>query len=201
MSGIPGIDVSTYQGAINWQAVSQSGIKFAYAKASEGTTIKDKHFAENWNGMGQNGVLRGAYHFYRVANDPAQQADNFLSCLPTKPLQPGDLPPALDLEEQGDQSHIPGILQWLNIVQQAVGRQPVIYTATGFWADAAQLATYPLWVANYGVSQPHLPKGWTVWTFWQYADNGSVPGIAGNVDHNWFNGPLDRLRLFAGYSS
>jgi lysozyme len=197
---VPGIDVSHFQGQVNWQQVAQAGIRFAFAKASEGTNNKDPQFAANWEGMRQNGILRGAYHFYRIAEDPVAQAENFLSCLPTKPLQPGDLPPVIDLEEQGDNSHIPGILQWLSTVQQAVGRQPIIYTATGFWTDAGQLATYPLWVANYGVSQPRLPQGWTVWSFWQYTDQGSVPG-APHVDRDWFNGHIDRLRLFAGYSS
>jgi lysozyme len=120
-------------------------------------------------------------------------------------LNAGDLPPVLDVEVSGEQS--PGVIavamqQWLDAVQQNLGRTPIIYTAAGFWNTAlggtTSFAGYPLWVAEYtSNSSPLLPTGFADYVFWQHSQSGSVPGIAGNVDLDQFNGSIAALNQLA----
>jgi lysozyme len=97
-NGVQGIDVSHYQGVVDWQQVAQNGMAFAFAKATEGITYVDPQLAANWDGIRVAGLVRGAYHFFEPNDDAAQQAQHFLS---TVQLQPGDLPPVLDVETTG----------------------------------------------------------------------------------------------------
>jgi lysozyme len=194
-----GIDVSHFQGTVNWAAVRQAGVAFAFAKATDGLTWVDPQFAANWPAMSAAGVLRGAYHFFEPGDDAAGQADFFLQT-----VQPaaGDLPPALDVETLGGSSASlwEGVETWLQTVAAAIGAQPFLYVSPDF-ADGnqapASLAAYPLWVAEYGVAEPALPTGWSNWLIWQRSETGTVAGISGSVDLDLLNGPLAKLAALA----
>lgn len=198
---IAGIDLSHYNGSVDFAKLSAGGLAFAFVKASEGRFTKDPLYAANYAGLKQNQILRGAYHFFYPQLDAQAQASNFLSVV--SQLNAGDLPPVLDVEVSGEQSPsaiAAAMQQWLDAVQENLGHTPIIYTAAGFWNTAlggtASFAAYPLWVAEYtGNSSPRLPKGFDDYVFWQYSESGSVPGIAGNVDLDQFNGSLADLNL------
>ena len=195
---LPGIDVSHWQGTIDWEAVAADGVEFAFVKATEGGDYTDPRFAENWAGARRAGVVRGAYHFFRPQTDATAQAAHFLR---TVQLAPGDLPPVLDVEVTDGRSAAAiadGVRTWLQEVERATGRRPIIYTRASFWTGQMDggFGAYPLWVAHYGVSAPNIPAGWSGWTFWQHSDAGRVDGISGAVDLDWFNGGRAELDAF-----
>lgn len=199
-STVEGIDVSEFQGTINWSQVKASGRQFAFIRVSDGT-YQDPSFASNWAGAKAAGLLRGAYQFFRASDDPITIADQFLAKVGT--LGPGDLPPVLDVEVTDGQSATTirtRMEAWLAHVEQKTGRTPFIYVSPGFWPNlgSPNESHYRLWVANWGVNCPNTPTGWSTWQMWQYADNGSVPGISGNVDLDRFNGTLAQLHGIAG---
>jgi lysozyme len=199
-SSIRGIDVSKYQGTIDWGRVATAGLAFVFIKASQGITGVDPELSANWSGAQTAGLLRGVYHFFQPGDDPAQQAEHFLA---TSPLGARDLPPVLDIETAGSlhpSEIVQGVETWLPKVQEATGRTPIIYTSPGFWKTlgATQFGRYPLWIAEYGVSTPIVPAGWSRWTFWQYSESGTVPGIQGAVDLDLFQGSLEELRAMVG---
>ena len=194
-----GIDVSHYQGAVNWQGVKQAGVSFAFAKASDGGTGVDSQFKTNWQGMKTAGIIRGAYHFFEPTQDATAQANDFLRTVES--LQPGDLPPVIDVEISNGVSNsqmIGGVTTWLTIVQQGLGRAPMIYTMASFWNAHLdnQFGDYPLWVAHYDVQSPTIPQGWSNWEFWQHSQSGSISGVTGSVDLDYFNGSLADLMTF-----
>jgi lysozyme len=199
MSTVQGIDVSHFQGVVDWQQVAKAGMSFAFAKATEGITYVDPQFATNWAGIKAAGLVRGAYHFFEANDDATAQAQHFLA---TVQLVPGDLPPVLDIETTAgvsDPQVWSGVATWLQIVEQATGRQPIIYTAPGFWNSQAPnltLTRYPLWLADYA-AQAVLPHGWTSWLFWQHSQSGSVAGVTGAVDLDLFSGTLQQLQELA----
>ncbi|HEV7504804.1 MAG TPA: glycoside hydrolase family 25 protein [Thermoanaerobaculia bacterium] len=192
-----GIDVSHYQGTIDWRQVADTGKRFAFIKATEGTSETDPQFQANWRGANVAGLLRGAYHFYQPGEDPQQQAKNFLSVVQPGP---GDLPPVLDVELSGKPSEIiSGIWVWLTAVEQATGKTPILYTNPSFWADlgAVGFGRFPLWIADYDVAVPTVPEGWISWSFWQFSESGSVSGVEGPVDLDIFQGTLMNLQRMA----
>ena len=201
---INGIDVSHFQGTVDWPAVKAAGKLFAFAKATDGITYTDPEFQTNWQGMKAAGLLRGAYHFYESEDDPVSQANNFIKAVGQ--LAPGDLPPVLDVEifkgNCGTVSLADNVQTWLNTVQQALGRTPIIYTGCSFWNEymGPQFSAYPLWIAAYDVGQPSLPKGWNTWTFWQSSQTGSVTGVTGDVDIDVFAGSMADLLTLARVS-
>lgn len=202
-STVQGIDVSHFQGAVDWQKVAQAGMSFAFAKATEGITYTDPQFAKNWAGIHAAGLLRGAYHFFEANDDATAQAQHFLA---TVQLAAGDLPPVLDVETTAGVSSSQiwsGVSTWLQVVEQATGRQPILYTAPGFWSSHQPdltLTRYPLWLADYA-AQPVLPTGWTSWLFWQHSQSGSVAGVTGAVDLDLFSGTVEQLHALAQGSS
>jgi lysozyme len=193
---LKGIDVSHYQGGVNWGQVKSAGCAFAYAKATEGTSVTDAQFAANWSGMKGAGLLRGAYHFYRAQQDSTQQAEHFLSVVT---LSPGDLPPFLDIEVNDGvtgSALIDGVQNWLETVSDEMGVTPLIYTLTSFWNANLndQFGQYPLWLARYSSAPGALPEGWSDWTFWQYSQSLNIAGVNGPADHDYFNGSLSDLQ-------
>jgi lysozyme len=197
---VQGIDVSEFQGTINWSAVKASGHQFAFIRVSDGT-YQDPKFDANWAGAKAAGVLRGAYQFFRASDDPITIADQFLARMGT--LGDGDLPPTLDVEVTDGQSATTirtRMEQWLAHVEQKTGRIPFIYVSPGFWPNlgSPNESHYRLWVANWQVTCPNTPTGWSTWQMWQKADNGSVSGISGAVDLDEFNGTLAQLQGIAG---
>jgi len=200
-----GIDVSHWQGAINWNSVRAAGIEFAWIKATEGTSYRDPQFNNNFPNSYYAGVIRGAYHFARPgASSGAVQANFFASNGGAWSADNLTLPGALDLEAGCHGLSQAAMRTWImdfyNTYKARTSRDMVIYTTaswwsscTGNWSGMGSLA--PLWVAHWGVSQPSIPVGFPTWTAWQYTDSGSVSGISGAVDRNNFNG--DRSRLLA----
>lgn len=203
---VRGIDVSHHNGAINWQKVHAAGIAFAYTKATEGVGLNDTHFTTNYAVIKSNGMLRGAYHFFRPRSDAQAQADSFLHVV--NRLEPGDdLPPTLDVEADDGQSAkviISGVQKWLDVVEAKLGRTPIIYTSASFWNaklnGTTQFVTHLLWVAHYTFKpKPIIPTGFAKYTIWQFSEKGTVNGINSlSVDLDRFNGTLDDLKKLAG---
>ncbi|MFI7425697.1 GH25 family lysozyme [Micromonospora sp. NPDC049836] len=207
----PGIDVSHYQGSINWTSVKNAGIQFAYIKATEGTSYKDSAFNTNYVNAYNAGVIRGAYHFARPnISGGAAQADYLASNGGAWSADSRTLPAALDLEANpysGGYCYgktTSGMRTWisdfLSRYKARTSRYAVIYTTTSWWNQCtgswtAPWANHPLWVARWSSSVGTLPAGAPFWSFWQYTSSGSVSGISGNVDRNYWNG--DRTRLVA----
>ena len=211
---VHGVDVSDAEGSVDWAAAKGGGIGFAYVKATQGTTFEASTFATNWAGTKAAGIRRGAYHFFNPTLDGVAQADWFLSKVGT--LEPGDLPPALDIEcPDGDSACLgyaggsgdapaSAIAQrahdFVVTVQQATGRTPVIYTFVSYFSsnaiDTSGVADDVLWIANYGVSCPTIPSPWSASRFWQYTYDATVPGI-GSVDGDVFFGTEEDLALYA----
>jgi len=213
-TGPAGIDVSNYQGAINWTSVKSAGIQWAYIKATEGTTYKDPRFNTNYPAAHAAGVIRGAYHFARPnSSGGAAQANYFASNGGAWSADNLTLPGAVDLEAPPSGAACYGltttqmrtwITDFYNTYKAATGRDVVVYTTASWWNSCTgswtgMASKSPLWVAHWGASSPSLPAGWssTTWSFWQYTASGSVSGISGNVDRDHFNGTRDRLLALA----
>ena len=132
---LSGIDVSKWQGTVDWKSVQQAGIVFAFARATYGAAEVDSCFSENWQGMQEAGILRGTYHFFLATDDPAQQAEFFIRTVGS--LGPDDLPPVIDVEAgSGVNSDLAASVQtWLTTVEQGLGRRPIIYTAPSYWNE------------------------------------------------------------------
>lgn len=190
---VRGIDVSHHQGEIDWRAVAADDVAFAMIKASEGGDHVDEDFRSNLVAARQAGLKVGAYHYFTLCRPGAQQAANFLAVVPREgPL----LPPAIDLEYEGNCSERPApdvlraeIEAFLEPVEAAFGQQVVFYITSGFYEDYfSQLPKRPLWTR-----QIARPPGSEDWLLWQYHDHGRVDGITGDVDLNVLQGSPDRL--------
>lgn len=198
-----GVDVSYWEGKVNWQSVCAAGYRFAFSKATESITYFDATFTENINGAHAAAMPIGAYHFYRLAAPAKAQADFFISKIKSVKL---DLPPVLDFEETpqiSPSATAAALKTWLDIVEAATGRKPIIYTGLYFWENGVGCPSwandYPLWIAQYSTApQPHIPSCWNKWMFWQYTDKGIVPGCQGNVDLNLTSLSEEDLLTLAG---
>ena len=195
---IRGIDISHYQEHIDWSRLRNATIqgrplRFVFVKATEGISIIDENFNENFYQAHQNGIVCGAYHFYTPDVDAAHQARFFLKQVH---LEAGDLPPVLDVEKAGTLSKAQiqkAARTWLDIVEKHYGVKPVIYTGYRFkeeYLNDSIFSTYPYWIAHYYVDKL---KYQGQWSFWQYTDVGEIDGIKGYVDFNIFNGSLEQL--------
>ena len=199
-----GVDVSHYEGTIDWTKVAGSGRAFGIAKATEGLTFTDSTFLTNWSAIKASGLVRGAYHFFHPTDSGRSQADFFLSV--SGSFGPGDLPPILDWEvtdSQPSSTSIREVQAFIDEIHARTGLTTIIYSSARVFSlvgNPAQFSGYPLWDAQWGVSCPNLPPGFTTWAFWQDADNGTVPGIPVAVDTNFFNGTLAQLHALAGGS-
>ncbi len=186
---VRGVDVSSYQGDINWATVAaEPNLRFAFLKATEGRSWEDPYFDENWKLTKRAGLRRGAYHFFRPNRDAAQQATFFASVVR---LEPGDLPPVLDVEKTDGRSAEAiraGVQTWLRLVGRRYGVRPILYTNHDFFVKYfdGHFDDYPLWLAHYEVRNPRLHRD--RWAFWQHSDEVLVPGIRGFVDGNVFGG-------------
>lgn len=197
-----GVDVSVYQGSVNWGTAHGTGLGFAIARISDGTGSIDSTFAGNWAGIKSAGMIRGAYQFFEPGEDPTAQANIVIQKVGM--LGAGDLPVTADVEVTGGQSAATiaaHLKTWLDAVEAGTGKKPMIYTAPGFWngsVASSAFGSYPLWVANWGVSCPSMPTGWSNWVFWQNSDMGSVSGIPATVDLDEYNGDAASLTDYAG---
>jgi lysozyme len=215
---VEGVDVYAGTGTIDWAMVKASGRQFAFIKATQGDYNKQANFAANWTNAQAAGVLRSPYHFFDGTKDGVAQANWFLGEITAAGgLQPGDLPPMLDIEcptssvQANAQSNceftgdsgwvatatlVQRVFDWLATVEQATGRMPIIYSYPSWFASAkvtdARLAAYPLFNATYG-SCASVPAPWTSAVFWQYSATTRVPGITAAGDVDRFFGTPDQL--------
>lgn len=196
-----GIDISHYQTDIQWDslmvltdrtgrttrsktaALEIKPVSFVFIKASEGASMKDRHFDENWKCARISGIKRGAYHFFRSSKDPVLQAENFIKTTGT--LYHDDLPPVLDIEtvhrgcSKEDLNR--KALTWLRTVEKHYGRKPIVYSSAHFIRDNLNkeiTENYHIWVAHYGKSDPDYRD----WDIWQCTDRGVIYGISGHAD-------------------
>lgn len=199
---VRGVDVSHWQGSVDWARVKGAGIGFVFARVSHGLEIQDTTFARNWPALRSAGLVRGAYHYFRPSQDPLQQADLALQLLDAAGgLQPGDLPPVLDVETA--EGLAPSALQaaaraWLARVEARTGRKPILYCPPSMSSSLGTgFGDHPLWLAHWNVACPTIPGGWSRWRFWQHSSTGTVAGIQGAVDLDLWNGTLADLQAFA----
>jgi lysozyme len=194
---VHGIDISHYQGDINWKMLEQTRqgqfpVQFIFMKATEGGDYSDKRFVANFDSAKAHGFIRGAYHFYNPKTDVNKQADFFINSVK---LEPGDLPPVLDIEKKGkDMKKLQADLKlWLRRIENHYGVKPIIYASYKFknrYLNDSVFNSYPYWIAHYYVDSVYY-KG--DWKFWQHTDVGTLPGIKEQVDLNVFNGGLEGL--------
>lgn len=195
---LSGVDVSSYQGTVSWSKVKGAGTTFAFARISDGLNSVDSKFAQNWPAMKAAGIVRGSYQYFRPGQDAGLQAQMVIDKLAAAGgLQPGDLPPVLDLETADGLAASVVVTKakaWLAKVEAATKVKPIVYTAA-FMSNVigTSFGGYTLWVANYQTTCPTMPSGWTDWQFWQHSDSGTVAGISGGVDSDYFNGTLAQL--------
>lgn len=193
---VHGIDVSKWQGEIDWSEVKRAGTAFAYIKATEGGDHLDERFRANWDGARQAGVLRGAYHFMFWCRPAEDQAAWFKRNVPR---DADALPPVLDVEWNGHSKTCPKridaelarqkIAVMLKAMQEHTGKKPVIYTDITFHADvlAGHRLDNDFWLRSVA-AEPHEKYQSRSWKLWQFTTTGRVPGIKGPVDRNAFSG-------------
>ena len=164
---VHGIDVSRYQGMIDWELVAEKDIDFVFIKATEGATFRDSQFFCNWDALRETGMRRGAYHFFRPQTSAVEQAEHFIFMVEA---EPGDLPPVLDLETLDGvepEALVDSALVWLKMVEASYQVKPILYSGMNFYNDHLQgrFDDYPLWIARYNrFFEPHL-KGKKSWDF------------------------------------
>lgn len=190
---IHGIDVSYYQGKIDWQKVKAMNeddvqIRFAFIKATEGVMLVDRYFQRNWREAPKAGIICGAYHFFRPRKSGRWQAKFFLQ---TVDVEKGDLPPVVDVEELNGVSASKmrkELKEYISHIEKKTGVKPIIYTGSSFYKDYLHgyFDGYPLWIAHYNKAKLNVGK--TKWHFWQHSDKAKVHGISYIVDFNVFNG-------------
>jgi lysozyme len=197
---IQGIDISHYQGVIDWEQlrnamINKAPVRFVIIKSTEGSTLIDENFKDNFYNAREYGFIRGAYHFYSTKSEARQQAYHFLRNVQ---LEEGDLPPVLDVEHVPEgmqtQEFQKEILTWLHVVEDHYHVKPILYTYYKFkekYLSDQRFDSYPYWIAHYYVDKMEY-KG--EWKFWQHTDAGRLPGIKGYVDFNLYNGSYYDLK-------
>lgn len=197
---IQGIDISHYQGDINWKklrtaTINKCPVRFVIVKATEGATLTDENFQDNFYQAREYGFIRGAYHFWSNKVSARRQAEFFIK---TVPLERGDLPPVLDVEHKPKDMSVQDfqyeVLTWLHIIENRYNTKPIIYTYYKFkeaYLNDERFADYPYWIAHYYVQKVEYQG---TWKFWQHTDNGRLPGIRGKVDFNIYNGSFYDLQ-------
>ena len=194
---IHGVDVSHYQGEIDWNVLATQNIQFAYIKATEGSSHVDEHFTKNYEEARQAGLGVGAYHFFSYDSSGITQAENFIN---TVENFDGMLPPVVDVEFYGNKEEnppapeevYPQLQAYLDAVEDAYGMRPMIYATNESWElyVQEQFDDYPLWIRDIWKK----PKNSVDWTLWQYTNRGRLKGFSGEepyVDLNVFAGTVE----------
>ena len=183
-----GIDISSWQGNVDFAKVKNYGIDIVYIKVTEGINYINNYFASSYTNAKANGIKIGFYHYFLANIDPVAQAKYFVNAI-------GDRVPdcklAIDVEVSNGLSKADltnKIISFLKEVERLTGKDTVVYTYTSFARNylGSELGKYPLWIAEYGVNTPGTNPVWSDWIGFQYSDKGSIPGINGNVDLNEF---------------
>ncbi|MGW7574242.1 lysozyme [Streptomyces sp. NPDC054765] len=206
-ASVEGVDVSSHNGSVAWSTLWNSGVRFAYVKATESTGYTNPSFAQQYNGSYNAGMIRGAYHFATPdTSSGAAQATYFADHGGGWSRDGRTLPGALDMEYNpyGPTCYglsTAGLVNWMKdwfaTYKARTGRDAVLYTSTSWWKQCtgnspAFGAVNPLWIPRYGSSAGELPAGWGFHTIWQYTSTGPTAG-----DHNRFNGAMSRLQALA----
>ena len=194
---VHGIDVSKYQGNIDWEQVRDAGVSFAFIKATEGGDRVDSKFAYNWAAAKAAGVPRGAYHFVYWCRQPHEEIGNFASVVPN---EPDALPPVLDVEPTPTSGSCKRTLYreevlrdmkaMLEQMERHYCKKPIIYADIKFHREVlanGEFAEYPFWVRSVA-AVPHERYPGRRWAFWQITATGRVAGISTPVDRNVFAG-------------
>ena len=202
---IHGVDVSKYQGQIDWLAAAEGGTQFAWIKATEGADHMDENFSRNWQDAKEAGVPRGAYHFAFWCRTPAEQMRWFEQNVP---VDEDALPPVLDVELTPTSKSCTRTLyreevlremkEMLVEMERHYGKRPVIYSTVDFYEGILHsnaLSEYPIWVRSTKYD-PVVKYGSRKWHFWQYQSDGHVPGIGPKVDRNAFHGDSRQWEAF-----
>jgi lysozyme len=199
---VQGIDVSQWQGEVDWQKVRGAGTAFAFIKATEGGDHLDPKFLRNWYGAKAAGVPRGAYHMLYWCRPAKEQALWFILNVP---YDPDALPPVLDLEWNHHSRSCPKgvspelalekIKIMLEVMEAHTGKRPIVYTDVAFHRDVLEgdLEGYNFWLRSVAAEPQQIYRN-RPWLFWQFTTTGHVPGIAGPVDRNAFNGSFGDWR-------
>ncbi len=195
------MDVSSFQGRIDWQKlVSAGSLRFAFIKASEGAHTHDERFLQNWAGA-RGLVARAAYHFFSFCSSGEEQARNFLGVLPDR----GALPQGFEAEFTGTCGRHPPFSSvrtqlyiFLNELETATHRKPVIYANRTSWADIIEghFSGYPLWIREV-VAGPPVGR-YPDLAFWQYAGNGRLAGLNKLIDLDAFIGTKNDFERLLG---
>ncbi len=194
-SPIPGVDVSHYQGAVDWEELKKQGIKFVYMKATQGEQYVDSMFEQHREGAKKAGMIHGRYHFFDPDADAKKQAEHFIK---TVGDLKGSLPAVIDVEVLGKQSGkdlTQKVLTWMSIVQEELKHEPIIYSGLSFLQENLEpnfTEPHRLWVADY--QKGHVFKKNHYLVFAQYSQEGDEKGIKGAVDMDWFEGTLEELK-------
>ncbi len=201
---IKGIDVSSYQGDIDWNVLSSQNISFAFIKATEGSSFVDKNFVYNFKEAQKTSLAVGAYHFFSYDSEGKTQAENFISTV--VPFE-GMLPPVIDLEFYGDKEKSPPdrsdvekqLKIMLNLLEEHYNQKPIIYATEKSYELylSNDYVEYDIWIRNV-ISKPKLSDNRT-WTFWQFTNRDKLDGYKGKekyIDVNVFN---DSLEEYAEY--
>lgn len=194
---IHGVDVSHYQGEIDWDVLADQNIRFAYIKATEGSSYVDERFADNYGMARLTGLKVGAYHFFSFDSPGITQAVNFIEVVEDFD---GMLPPVVDVEFYGNKEANPPdpeevqpqLQAYLDAVEDAYGQRPIIYATYESWElyIKDQFDDYPLWIRDIW----NQPKSSYDWTLWQYTNRGRLKGFSGEesyVDLNVFYGTME----------
>ncbi len=201
---VKGIDVSSYQGKIDWGVLSRQNISFVFIKATEGSTFVDKSFDYNFTEAQKTSLAVGAYHFFSYDSGGQTQAENFINTV--TPFE-GMLPPVIDLEFYGDKEKDPPDREsvsaqlkiMLELLEEHYGQKPIIYATEKSYKLylSNDYEEYDIWIRNV-ISKPKLSDGRT-WTFWQYTNRGKLDGYNGKekfIDLNVFSGSKEEFASF-----
>jgi lysozyme len=198
---VHGVDVSRWQGDIDWETLRTQGANFAYIKATDGGDHLDPMFKTNWRKAKEAGLKRGAYHFFYWCRTAGEQADWFIRNVPK---EAGALPPVVDVEWNGGSSCKRRIARarvlekmqvFLDKLERHYGQRPIIYTAPDFYRDnlRGELLDYPFWLRSVAAHPAKVYPG-RKWLFWQYSGSGLSDGVDGKIDLNVFHGSEDDWR-------
>ena len=198
---VHGVDVSRWQGEINWAKLRSQGANFVYIKATDGGDHLDPMFMKNWSGAHQAGLKRGAYHFFYWCRTAGEQADWFIRNVPKVE---GALPPVIDVEYNGQsrckmrlsrKRVLEKMQVFMDKLEAHYGQRPVIYTAPDFYADnlKGEFLDYPFWLRAVAQHPSKVYPG-RKWVFWQYSGSGLSQGVNEKIDLNVFHGSPKQWR-------
>ena len=199
---LSGLDVSVFQDTPDWEQVKLDGYSFASAKATEGTSVKDKQFPRNWERMKERRLLRFAYHFFYDSLDPIRQLQfHHTYVRENGKYEYGDAG-MIDVEEAGikkGKAAVPLIEQFIKAFWRNINKPLMFYTNYDTWVNllgnpqSKIIAQCPLWLSDFGPYVPHLDEWPNGLSFWQYTDNARIPGVDSDVDLNRFYGTREQL--------